>query len=389
MNDHVQRLGRSYAISLHKYLENKQEAVLEQAYELARTAIGKGLGVLDMARVHQESLKKVFHSSAETKGGTCVLEAAEAFLCESLSPFEATHRGFREMNLKLQERNRELENEITQRKRVEGALRQSEKHHRRLFNEAQAMQENLRNLSDKILRTQEEERKRISRELHDEVGQSLTAISVTLATLHNNSKAISRSRRRKLADTQNLLKETMETVHSFARDLRPSMLDELGLLPALRSYLKGFAARSGLQVRLQGDPAAEKLGDDQKTVLFRVAQESLTNVSKHAQASQVEVAVLKVKDGICMEVADDGKSFKTDPMSAGQSKGRLGLLGMHERIRLINGQFTVKARPGKGTTIRVVIPFNSTPPMKQSRGVSPNKSTLPRRHYAKHQSSNC
>src|SRR5260221_14791342 len=96
---------------------------------------------------------------------------------------------------------------------------------------------------------------------------------------------------KKRAETQVLLQETMGTVHRFALDLRPAMLDELGLLPALRSYLKGFASRTGLRVHFLGNPIAEKLADSQKTVVFRIAQESLTNVSKHAHASQVEVSI--------------------------------------------------------------------------------------------------
>jgi signal transduction histidine kinase len=239
-------------------------------------------------------------------------------------------------------------------------LQQSKKHYHRLFNEARAMQQSLRNLSNKILRTQEEERKRISRELHDEVGQSLTAISVTLATLKGNHLVNSNDSGQKLAETQSLLQETMETVHRFARDLRPAMLDELGLLPALRSYLKGFAGRTGLRVDFRGEPIAEKLENDQKIVVFRIAQECLTNVSKHAQASQVEMEIRRLKDGISMEVADNGRSFTADPMNFAKSKGRLGLLGMQERVRLVNGQFMIKPQPGKGTTVRVVIPFHST-----------------------------
>jgi len=206
-------------------------------------------------------------------------------------------------------------------------------------------------------RAQEEERKKISRELHDEVGQSLTAINVTLATMRNNGAGNTASSQ-KLAETQTLLQETMETVHRFARDLRPAMLDELGLLPALRSYLKTFASRTGLHVRFCGNPIAEQLADDQKIVFYRIVQESLNNVSKHARASQVEVSISKSKEGVCMEVTDDGRSFKAGPINSAKSNGRLGLLGMQERVRLVNGQFTVRPQPGKGTTVRVVIPLN-------------------------------
>jgi signal transduction histidine kinase len=135
-----------------------------------------------MARVHQQALGELLCHPPVLKVEENVLKAAETLLLEALSPFEAGHRGFREMNDKLQERNREMETEIKERKRAENALRQSETHYHRLFNEAQAMQESLRDLSNQILQTQEAERKRISRELHDEVGQSLTAISVALTT---------------------------------------------------------------------------------------------------------------------------------------------------------------------------------------------------------------
>ena len=358
MNNHLKRLARSYAVTLRKYLADQQEAVLAQAYELGRTAIASGMGVLDMARVHQDALEKLLLSPAAAQGNGRVLKAAEVFFLESLSPFEALHRGFREMNFELRERNQELEVEISERKRAEDALRRSEKHYRRLCNEAQAMQEDLRNLSNKILRTQEEERQHISRELHDEVGQSLTAISVTLAAMNHRGDGSSGMSGQKLAHTQRLLQETMDAVHCFARDLRPAMLDELGLLPALRSYLQGFADRTGLRVRFRGNPIAEKLGNDQKIVVFRIAQESLTNVSKHARASQVEVAVRKLKEGVCIEIVDNGRSFKTTPLDPAQSKGRLGLLGMQERVRLVKGQFAVKPQPGKGTIIRAVIPFS-------------------------------
>jgi signal transduction histidine kinase len=353
MNSQLHRLARRYAATLRKYLKHEQEAVLEQAYELGRTAIAQKLGVLEMARIHCMALRQLLQSPVFQKDCRRVLSAAEIFLLESFSPFEATHRGFGELNVSLQKRNRELEAEITERKRAEDALRRSEQHYQRLFNEAQAMQENLRDLSNKILYTQEEERRRISRELHDEVGQSLTAISVTLATLKNNGATA------KLAGAQRLLRETMETVHDFARELRPALLDELGLLPALRSYLKAFAGRTGMRVHFHGNPVAEKLANQKKTVLFRIAQECLTNVCKHARASQVAVAIRKFQNGVCMEITDDGRSFKTGAATSARSRGRLGLLGMQERVRLVNGQFAIKPQPGKGTTVRVVIPFET------------------------------
>jgi PAS domain S-box-containing protein len=258
--------------------------------------------------------------------------------------------------------------DITERKRAEETLRQSELHFRRLFNEAQEMQQDLRELSERLLRVQEDERKRLSRELHDEVGQALTAVSVSLATLRNNGNGQVKLAKA-LAGTQHVLRQAMDTVHHFARELRPAMLEELGLLPALRSYITGFAERTGLQVRLCADPLAEKLGDEQKVVLFRIAQESLTNVAKHAEASRVEVLVRKDRDGVCLEVADNGKSFREDAVNSAQRRQRLGLLGMQERVRLVNGRFSVKPQPGKGTTVQVVVPFKVSKPMALSKWV--------------------
>ena len=247
--------------------------------------------------------------------------------------------------------------DITRRKLAAAALEQSEEHHRLLFFEAQAMQERLRDLSNRILHVQEEERKHISRELHDEVGQALTAVSVNLELLKRHGGARLETLKRKITAAQGQLQETMELVHRFARELRPAMLDDLGLLAALRSHLQRFAARTRLRVNFRGSALAEELGDDQKTVLFRVAQESLTNVAKHARARRVEVRLRKVRAGICLEVTDDGRSFQEQPQSSAKKNQRLGLLGMQERVRLVNGKFSVKPQPGRGTTIRVVLPF--------------------------------
>jgi signal transduction histidine kinase len=364
---------RRYVAMLLRFLTNNKEALLEQAYELGRSAIAHGSGVLDMARIHQQAIQVLLRPVLVTHRKTRTLAAAETFFLEALSPFEATHRGFRETNLKLQqliatlekrnldlaEINQELEVEIGQRKRTEKALRRSEEHFRELFTEARRMEENLRSLSNQVLHAQEEERKRISRELHDEVGQALTAVSVTLATLKNDRGGSFAMIAPKLADAQQLLQESMETVHGFARELRPTILDELGLVPALRSCLQAFAERTGLTVHLRANPMAEQLNGEQKTVLFRVAQESLTNVAKHAEASRVDVLIRKLGGGIRMDVADNGKSFRENSRERAKGTRRLGLLGMQERVRLVNGTFSVKPDPGRGTTIRVVIPFES------------------------------
>ena len=144
----------------------------------------------------------------------------------------------------------------------------------------------------------------------------------------------------------------MDAVHRFARELRPAMLDELGLLPALRSYLNGFAERTGIEVRLDGRGEAEDLDDEQKTVLFRVMQESLTNIAKHAAASRVTVTFRRVGGTVRLQIKDDGRGFEVERQFGGNGKQRLGLLGMAERLRLVNGSLTITSALGEGTTVR-------------------------------------
>ncbi|MGC3958093.1 MAG: histidine kinase [Verrucomicrobiota bacterium] len=396
MNNHLRRLARQYAAALKRYLADPQEAILARAYELGRASNARELGILDMARTHEQSLREWLQGTSAGKEAA-IRKTAEPFLLESLSPFEVTHRGFRETNAHLQQLiatlekrntelakiNRTLQSEIRERKRTEKALRASEQHSRVLFAEARRMEEDLRNLSNQVLRAQEEERKRISRELHDEVGQALLAISVTLAALQQERTGNRETLNAKLADAQRLLQATMESVHGFARELRPAMLDELGLVPALRSYCLGFARRTGLAIQFRSNTLAERLDSDAKTVLYRVAQETFTNVVKHAKASRVTVNLRKIRDCICMEIADNGRSFHPETLNKPQAKLRLGLLGMRERVRLVNGRVVIIPLPGRGTTMRVTIPIHSGGTAKPTEARAPNLITARNSHRLK------
>jgi signal transduction histidine kinase len=379
MNKDSTSLGRRYAATMRAYLGDEREAVLHKAYELGRESLARGLGVLDMARMHHHTLSRLIAPGLPDCTREQTLQACETFFLEALSPFEISHRGVRTANTKLEQVigtlaqrnaelariNRALQREIAQRKRTEKALRDSEAHFRLLLQHAQLMQERLRRLSNQVLHVQEEERRRISRELHDEVGQALTAILVNLAVLQSYSAGASERLQAKIAETQRLLEQTMETVHRFAHELRPAMLDELGLLSALRSYVKSFSERTGLRVHFRATPAAEQLDGEKKTVIYRIAQESLNNVVKHAHARSVEVTLRRVKSGIGLEIRDDGKSFRPTPDDGQARKNGLGLLGMQERVRLVDGKFLVVPELGKGTLVRVRIPFNPLPARRQ------------------------
>jgi len=250
--------------------------------------------------------------------------------------------------------------DITRRKQAEQALRKSEEHYRELFNEAKALQEKLRELSSKILHAQEEERKRISRELHDEVGQALTAISVNLQLLKQKAAKIGTGLDATVEETQSLLEQTMYDVHRFSYELRPAMLDDLGLIIALRWYIKAFAKRTGIKLNFRADALVERLASEPKTVIYRVVQESLTNVYKYANASRVQVIIQKTNGVIRLTVRDNGSGFQPDQLDLrSKDKSGMGLMGMQERLRLVNGQFAVKSALGKGTTVQASIPFDT------------------------------
>ncbi len=253
--------------------------------------------------------------------------------------------------------NLKLEQEITRRQAVETALKQSEQHQRELLEQSRFLQEQLRQLSHQILHAQEEERKRISRELHDEIAQTLTGINVRLAGLKAGPLDNVRSLQHKITGTQRLVEKSVEIVHRFARELRPSVLDDLGLIPALHTYIKTFAERTRLPVRISIFAGIEQLDTEKRTVLYRVAQESLTNVARHARATQVEVSIKQLKDTVHMTIQDNGKSFAVDQKLKNKKFNRLGLLGMRERVEMVGGKLAIDSAPGKGTKIEVQIPF--------------------------------
>jgi signal transduction histidine kinase len=221
------------------------------------------------------------------------------------------------------------------------------------------LQEQLRYLSHQILSTQEEERKRISRELHDQIAAALTAINIELAALKDESAGNDKVLKRRIASTQRLVQHSVEIIHAFARDLRPTTLDDLGLIPALHSFTKALSKRSRIHVRLKIFAAVEDLDNSKRTVLYRVTQEALTNVVKHAKASRVEVNIGKAGDAVALSIHDDGTSFEVERLLYNPKNKRLGLLGMRERVEMVGGSFHVQSAPGKGTTVHATIPIQN------------------------------
>jgi signal transduction histidine kinase len=324
------------------------------------------------------SLISVSDSARATDGK---IARAAPFLIAALRPFANTqhaaveHNGhlkrlrgtMRRRTVDLTDAKRQLKRESIRRKTLEDALRRSEEHYGQLLDRSHRMQEHLRRLSHEILFVQEEERKKISRELHDEIGQTLTAINVKLATLKKEARVTAKGFSKAIGSTQRLVERSMRTVHRFARELRPPVLDDLGLIPALHAHMKAFTKRTGIPVHFTTFAAVEKLHVDARTVLYRVTQEAFANIAKHAHASRVDVDIQRSRGFARMEIHDDGRSFDAKRLLVSKAVGRLGLLGMRERVEMVGGVFEVESEPGKGTTIRAQVPFGGRAHVPRAR----------------------
>ena len=257
--------------------------------------------------------------------------------------------------------NQEADREIARRRAVEALLRGSEQTQRELLAESQRLHVQLRHLTHQILLTQEEERRRISRQLHDEISQILVGINVQLDALAVVAAIEPGTLRRRIARARRQVGKSIDVVHRFARELRPSLLDDLGLIPALRSLVKEQAGRKGLRVHLDAFAGVESMESIHRTMLYRVAQEALTNVVRHAHARRATVRIQQIPDAVRLEIHDDGKSFPAERILSARLGGHLGLVGMRERVEMLGGRLTIESAPGKGTTVRADIPLDSAP----------------------------
>ena len=253
--------------------------------------------------------------------------------------------------------NRQLEEEIVRRRVVETALKKSEQRTRQLLEQSHQLQQKMRRFSHQILMVQENQRKLISRALHDDISQLLVGINVHLAVFAKAAATNPGSIPRNIAPIRRLVERSLRIVHRFARELRPASLDDLGLIPALRSYIEDLPAQKGRQIRFTASAGVEALDNDKRTVLYRVAQEALTNVTRHAHARLVQVSILKTPEGVCLEVADDGKAFDVGRLASAAWVNHLGLHGMRERVEMVGGRFSVVSASGTGTTIQAEVPL--------------------------------
>jgi PAS domain S-box-containing protein len=258
--------------------------------------------------------------------------------------------------------NQKLDEEIIRRRATESALRESEAHAHQLVEQSHHTQKELQLLTRQLLVVQEEERKRISHELHDEVVQTLVGINVGLSALRRGGSVGDATPGDRFAGIQRLVADSIDAVHRFARGLRPSVLDDLGLIPALHAYCKSLAAERKLRIDITASRSVAALDETGKTVLFRVAQEALNNVANHARATKVKVSIREITGAIRMEISDNGRSFEVGKMLLAKNPKRLGLIGMKERLEMVGGSLGIESAPRKGTTVRAEIPITRAEP---------------------------
>ena len=302
--------AQDYADALTAHLAGAAEATLQRAWELGRTAMAEGQDLLALVSLHHEALRKWLDlqtpdaPAAATGMDRQVFRAAQDFLAEALAPFEMAHRQFQEA--------------VTA----------------------------LRNLNQML----EEEARRIARSLHDDAGQLLVSVYLALDEVTQGDPEF----RRRLEGVRLLLDEVEKHMRRLSHELRPLILDGLGLVPALEFLAQGVARRAGLVVEVRG-PDDVRLPPPVELALYRVVQEALNNAVRHAHAQHVGVVVTCEAARVQCEVHDDGVGF--DPGAAADARRGMGLVNMRERISALAGRLDIDSEPGTGTRVVIEVPL--------------------------------
>jgi PAS domain S-box-containing protein len=232
----------------------------------------------------------------------------------------------------------------------------------------QASREQLRALSARLLSAREEERKSVAREIHDELGQALTGLIIELSWLEDKLAALPDSGRErplieKVASMLRLTDSTVESVRRIASELRPGLLDDFGLVAAIEWHAQEFEQRTGVSCQVSSELDETVLSPEQATALFRIAQEALTNVARHAAATSVQVRLFREVGQVVLRVEDDGRGIGSENSSP---SGSLGVVGMRERAALLGGSVQITGSPGGGTVVEARVPFGARPDEAES-----------------------
>jgi signal transduction histidine kinase len=237
--------------------------------------------------------------------------------------------------------------------RLAYALREQE----RLYQQSLLDQQHLRQLSRRVVQVSEATMQRVSHELHDDLGQALTAVKMDLGRVDRELPPES-PLHQQIQETRDQITNVLQSVRNLSQLLRPAVLDDLGLIPAIQSYCSRFAERTSLAVNLYLPAAETRLPQPIEVAIYRVMQEALTNVARHAAARKVDIHLATDGYTVALEVADDGCGFDTAARSDAPAANRgIGLLGMRERAEVYGGQLVITSRPGNGTQVTLRVPL--------------------------------
>lgn len=295
-----------YRSALRAYALRGDEAALGKSYELGRAAIDSSKSLIEIVSIFQSELEELFAASIKHEQRTKLLQAATQFLAESISPYEMAHRGFQDAVRALRRYNELLEEEI----------------------------------------------KRIAHAVHDDAGQSLVAVHLALAEL---SPALPPAQQDQLANIEHLLEKVERQLRHYSHELRPTVLDDLGWVPALRFLAGAVSKRTNLPVEIK-TRVLKRLPPAVEIALYRIVQEALTNITKHANASRASVQIFRENGDLCCMVRDDGAGFDVDAVRTHGHAG-LGLIGIQERANAIGGTLSIDSAPGRGTKLLIRFPI--------------------------------
>jgi signal transduction histidine kinase len=298
-------LAEDYSAQLERWLSRNGEDHCQTARELARRAMGEGLGPVGVSELHQSALERVLERSEARQDPARAVRIAKRFLAETLAPFESESRWFREANATLRRSNERFE----------------------------------------------EDAKRIAHAIHNEAGQLLASAAMELERVGREVP----DQRRELQQVASLLDDIHHVLRRLSHQLRPPLLDQLGLLPALRFLAEGVSERSGVAVRVHGG-LAERPPAAVENALYRMVQEALDNVVEHSGAGEAAVRLWKENGRLCCSVRDSGRGFDLKSAGAGSNGQGLGLVAIRERLRHFRGTLQIDAAPGHGTDLVILIP---------------------------------
>ncbi|MCI0538519.1 MAG: sensor histidine kinase [Verrucomicrobiales bacterium] len=304
-----EQLAKRYTLSLARFLSDHSERALREAYEIGRSGVHQGLGVLDMLLLHQAAVEGDARQSVAVDGLASRRKAAWEFLMESLTAHEMAYRGFREANAALLRFNEMLE----------------------------------------------QHSRRIAHAIHDEAGQLLVGAQLALEGLMKEVPPRAQGSCREISQ---LLAQVGSELRSFSHELRPILLDERGLVPALKFLAERISKRTSLAVRLKRCPAPPRSTVAKEATVYRVVQEALANVVKHANARNVWIELREKGRELACLIEDDGDGFDVATVLKRAGSRGLGLIGMEEQINMIGGSLQIKSRPGRGTQLSIAVPWD-------------------------------